>query len=80
MNKVELKQNLHLLINKIDNINLLEEYYREMKIVVEDNRSGIWNNLTGAQKQEVLLSYEDSKNEKGLLDHSDVMKKYDKWL
>jgi hypothetical protein len=36
--------------------------------------------ISDEQKQEVLLSYEESKNEENLIDNEEVMKKYRRWL
>lgn len=80
MNVSELKTNFHLLIDQIDNANLLEEYYREMKKIVKSSKSNIWDTLSEKQKQEVFLSYEESEDEVNLIVNEDVMKPYKKWL
>jgi hypothetical protein len=80
MNKTALKSNLHKMIDLIENQNLLEEYYNEMKAILEKSQGNIWDKLTEDQKKEVLLSYEESGDEKNLLLNEDVMKKYKNWL
>jgi len=76
MNKTKLRSNLHKLIDQIDNQNLLEEYYKEIKSIIEKSRGNVWDKLTDEQKKEVLLSYEESEEDDRLLDHDTVMNKY----
>jgi hypothetical protein len=80
MNKTALKSNLHKLIDQIENLNLLEEYYNEMKGILEKSQDNVWDKLTEDQRKEVLLSYEESESEKNLLVNETVMKKYKNWL
>jgi hypothetical protein len=80
MNAPELRSNLHNFIDKIENIHLLEEYYNEMKKLISTSESSIWDKLTEEQKQEVLLSYEESEDDNNLIDNDEVMKRFKKWL
>ena len=79
METPELKLQLHEMIDQLDDPNILGEYYEELKKVLAVSKTKIWDSLTDEQKQEVLLSYEESKDERNLVDHETVMKKYDKW-
>lgn len=80
MDKVELRSNLHTFIDQIENIELLKEYYWEMKRLINTKKARIWDALTEIQKKEILLSYEESENDNNLIDHEEVIKKYKKWL
>ena len=80
MNKTTLRLNLHKLIDKIENQNLLEEYYKEIKSIIENSQGKIWEKLTNEQKKEILLFYEESETDNHLLDHDSVMNKYKDWL
>ncbi len=80
MNKTKLRSNLHKLIDQIDNQNLLEEYYKEIKSIIEKSQCNVWDKLTDEQKKDVLLSYEESEEDNHLLDHDTVMNKYKDWL
>jgi hypothetical protein len=80
METSELKINLHNFIDQIDNVAILEDYYNELKRLVKSPVSGIWDRLTDEQKQEVLLSFEESDDENNLIDNGEVMKRYEKWL
>jgi hypothetical protein len=79
METLELKSQLHRLIDELDDPNLLDDYFEEMKRAVAVSKTKLWDTLTEEQKREVLLSYEESKDERNLVDHETVMKKYDKW-
>ena len=76
MNYTSLKSNLHKLIDQIDNPNLLEEYYQEMKSIIQKSQENVWETLTEDQKKEVLLSYEESEDENNLTDTKSVLNKY----
>ena len=76
MNIISLKSNLHKLIDQIESQSLLEEYYNEMKSLIKKTKVSSWDTLSEEQKKEVLLSYDESENEKNLLDNDDVMNKY----
>ena len=76
MNYTSLKSNLHKLIDQIDNPNLLEEYYQEMKSIIQKSQGKVWDTLTEYQKKEVLLSYEESEDENNLIDTKSVLNKY----
>ena len=80
MNKTVLKSNLHKLIDQIDNQNLLEEFYKEIKIILERSQGNIWDKLNEDQKKDILLSYEESEIDNNLLDHDTVINKYKDWL
>lgn len=76
MDKGTLKAKLHKLIDEIDNQNLLEEYYEEIKHLLKKSYANVWDTLTEEQKKEVLLSYEESEVEQYLHDNDSVMDKY----
>jgi len=80
MNKTLLKSNLHKLIDRIENQTLLEDYYNEMKIILEKSQDSVWDKLTDDQKKDVLLSYEESEVGKDLIENKLVMNKYKNWL
>lgn len=75
-----LKTDLHKFIDQIENRQMLEDYYDEMKSLLEHQNDGAWDNLSEDQKKELLTAYKESENEQNLVDHEAVMKKYEKWL
>ena len=80
MTLTKLKSNLHDLIEQVESKNLLEEYYGELKRIVSSSKGKIWDTLSEEEKKEILLSYEESEDEKNLVDSDMVMEKYKKWL
>ncbi len=75
-----LKTDLHKFVDQIENQQILEDYYDEMKSLIEHQNDGDWDNLSEDQKQELLAAYNESEDEQNLVDHETVMKNYEKWL
>lgn len=72
MNKIELKSELHSFIDKIDNVELLKEYYKELKNMVKISSNTAWSNLSKEQQKEILLSFEESDDENNLISNTEV--------
>ena len=66
--------------NEIQVINDKEEFISIQDYLATNANTQIWNTLSEIQQQEVLLSFEESENEINLVENSEVMKKYNKWL
>ena len=79
METIELKSQLHRLIDQLNDPVILDQYYEEIKRIVNLSKSGLWDSLNEDQKQEVLLSFEESENDDNLVDHETVMRKYNQW-
>lgn len=72
MSAIELKSNIHNLVDKIQNEQLLRAVFSLLK-ASENSKSGrLWETLTEEQKQELLLAYEESEDESNLLDRDQV--------
>jgi hypothetical protein len=80
MTLTQLKSNLHNLIDEIENEDILEIYYNEIRKLVSSSKHRIWDTLTEEEKKEVLISFEESEDDKNLIDNEQVMSKYKKWL
>lgn len=80
MNTIELKQNFHHLIDSIDNEKLLINFYDLIKKRTTVKEGQLWNNLTEHEKQELILSLDESKKPENLIDHEEMKIKYKKWL
>lgn len=80
MNTSVLKSDLHNLIDGLEDEKLLERFYQEIVTVITNSQTSIWDDLPEAQKNQILMSYEESKDENNLIDHEEVMEKYKKWL
>lgn len=79
MDKIQLKSGIHSFIDQIDNIELLKDYYNELKGLIKNKKTHIWDSLSEGQKREVLLSFDESEQDENLIDNDEVMKKYEKW-
>ncbi len=79
MDKVQLKSGIHSFIDQIESLDLLNDYYYELKRIIDSRKSNIWDSLSEEQKREILLSYEESEQEENLIDENVVMEKYNKW-
>ena len=79
MNTLELKSNLHNLIDELENESLLKAIYvmiTHKAVTPEDLK---WDNLPESLKKEIEEGLEQA--DKGeVIEHEMVMKKYGKWL
>lgn len=77
---MNIKDNFHHLIDEIDDEQLLEEYYKLIQRL-QDNQSGkLWDSLSTTQQHELLLAYDESFDKANLISHDAVKKQHDKWL
>ena len=76
MGMPELKSDLYRLLDKIENEQLLRTIYDFLKANENAAEGQIWKTLTDEQKKEVFLSYEESLDEKNLIDWEQIKKKF----
>lgn len=76
MSTIELKSDLIKILSKIEDEQLLRTVYEFLKQNENLESGKIWKNLTEEQKKEVYSSYEESLDDKNLIDWEDVKKKY----
>lgn len=76
MGTIELKSDLLKILNKIEDEQLLRTVYEFLKEGENTEQGRIWKTLTEDQKKEVYSSYEESQDDKNLIDWEDVKKKY----
>lgn len=75
MSTIELKSNLHKILDKIENEQLLRAIYDFLRQRESSEEGQIWKTLTEEQKMEVYLSYEESNDDNNLIDWEDIKKK-----
>ena len=75
MSTIELKSNLHKIVDKIDNEQLLQTIYDFLKLSENSQEGQIWKSLTEEQKKEVYLAYQESEDDKNLVAWEEVNKK-----
>lgn len=76
MSTMELKSDIHQLLDKIDNEQLLKAVYDFLKEQANAPEGVIWKSLTEEQKKEVQLSYEESLLEEPLIAWEELKKKH----
>lgn len=76
MGTMELKSDLHKILDKIENEQLLRTIYDFLKQRENTQEGQIWNTLTEEQKNEVYLSYKESTEDNNLIDWDTIKKKY----
>ena len=80
MKQSDIKNNFHHLIDEIDNDGLLMRFYELMKKSKGQKDGDLWNQLSDEQKNLLLLTEEESRNPKNLIDHKSQIAKHKKWL
>ena len=75
MSAIELKSNLHKIVDKIDNEQLLRTVYDFLKLRENSEESSIWRTLTEEQKKEVYLSYQESEDDRNLVSWDEIKKR-----
>jgi len=74
MGTVELKSNIHKIVDQIKNEQLLQTLYDFLKTRDLETSGKLWEMLSEKQKEEVLLSYEESEDDKNLIDRHNFFK------
>lgn len=75
MKATKLKSNIHQIVDRIQSEQLLETIYDFLKTRETTEPGEIWNSLTEEQKKEVLLSFDESEDEKNLIDIDKVIQR-----
>ena len=74
------KEEFHKLIDKIEDEEVLKGYF-ELILRLNNNQTGeLWNGLNTQEKEELLLSYNESFDPNNLISHDQVKKQHTKWL
>ena len=74
MGTIELKSNIHKIVDEIQSEQLLQAIYDFLKTREKNKSSRLWDTLTEEQKQEVLIACDESEDENNLLDRDQVFK------
>ena len=74
MGILEIKSDLHKILDRIEDEQLLIALHAFLKLAAHSNP--YWDNLTQNQKEEIYRSYQDSKDSSTLLNWDELMKKY----
>jgi len=74
------KDDFHNLIEKIEDEEVLKGYFKLIQRLNNNQKGELWENLSPEEKDELLLSYEESFDPNNLISHEEVKKQHDKWL
>ena len=74
MGTIELKTNLHKIVDRIDDERLLNAIYSFLRVREKSEEGQMWKSLTEEQKKEVLLAYEESEDDANLIEDKDFWK------
>jgi hypothetical protein len=76
MRTIELKSNLHKLVDRIEDELLLRAIYSFLQKRESSEDGQMWKQLTDEQKKEVLQAYEESEDDGNLIDDRDIWKDF----
>lgn len=79
-NLAEIKKDLHSLMDKVDNDELLEVVYQLLNSKASDKEGELLKDLTIEQKKELYQAYEESFNESNLINLENLKVKHLKWF
>jgi len=77
---MKIKDDFHHLIDAIEDEQLLKSYYQLIQSINSSSGGKLWGALNESEKQELLLAYDESFDEKNLLSHEQVKQQHEKWL
>lgn len=80
MDKSTIKSDFHRLIDRIDNEELLNAFYQLLEKRSEQQTGKLWDSLTEEEKNELLLSYEESQDENNWINGDQIKQKHAQWL
>ena len=79
MEALLVKNKFHELIDKVENLDLLERFYEAFKSATNE-KSGVWHTLSPDIQEYISQAYEESLDESSLISHEEVKKQFSKWL
>jgi hypothetical protein len=74
------KEQFHQLIDAIEDEKMLKAYYELVKMLSGTDEGKLTRELSPAQQEDLLKSYEESFDEDQLVDHEEMKRQYKKWL
>ncbi len=80
MTTLELRSNIHHLIDTIQDESVLSGFYAILTKTKERKNGVLWQNLTKEEQDELLQIERESREESNLVTNSEIIKKHKKWL
>lgn len=75
MGSIDLKSNIHKIVDGIQSEQLLQTLYDFLKVRETNEPGQLWDTFTEEQKKEVLLAYEESEDENNLIDREELFRR-----
>ncbi len=75
MNSTEIKFNIDKIINEIQNEETLKTIYDFLKTATPNNAPQLWQLLNEEEKEDVLLSFDESEDESNLISFEKAFKR-----
>lgn len=79
METIIVKTKFHELIDKVENMDLLEKFYEAFNAAVNEKK-GVWNTLSPDVQKHIIQAYEESLINETLINHHTVKAQFTKWL
>jgi len=76
MSTIELKKEIHTLIDSITDEAVLQRFFN----LIKTEKRNLWDALSKEQQEELLLSDEESNDPSNLISHEEMKKRHSKWL
>jgi len=77
---MRIKEAFHEWIDKVENEETLKGYFELIQWLSRNHTGGLWDTLSAEEKDELLLSFEESFDTGNLIGHEQVKGQHDKWL
>lgn len=74
------REDFHRLIDQIEDETVLKAYFKLIESLRLNQKGKLWSELSIEEREELILSYEESFNQENLLSHDEVKKQHSKWL
>lgn len=74
------REQFHKLIDKIDDEDALKGYFNLIQRLNSHQTGVLLDSLSGEEKEDLWLSYEESLDPNNLISHEYAKKQHDKWL
>jgi hypothetical protein len=74
------RERFHKLIDDIKDEESLKSYYSLIQHLQKRQPGNLWNDLSDSEKEELLISYDESFDTNNLISHDQVKVQHKKWL
>lgn len=76
----QIKEKFHLLIDRIEDQELVKVYFELIQMLNLNESGKLWNGLTEVEKNELVISLEESNDPNNLISHEIVKNQHAEWL